>query len=260
VLFPVRAATQVLPYGLDDDQHCIWWSLLDHGCMAGAYIVQRDFAELARRLPAGAAEPSAGNTVPVGSGGGGGGGEAAAEPDAEAAASELAMRRRRRRSRRALQEAGEEDGGDRGGEAEEARAEESEDAAAGNDEQAAVAHEGRQQEAEEDGEQQRAQQQKQQQAAADKPLNLAAAAAAAEARPEPHVLYLDALPDLSSPPPEEGEADQRWSEWVAACGWAHEQKLPPPRERRRLGELAARPVGGMERAGRHHMRSESADL
>jgi hypothetical protein len=157
-----------------------------------------------------------------------------------------------------LQEAAGKDGGERGGAAEEAQAEESGDAAAGNDEQAAVADEGQQQEAEEDGEQQ--QQEAQQQSAADKLLSLAAAGAAAKARPEPHVLYLDALPDLSSPPPEEGEADQRWSEWVAACGWAHEEKLPPPRERRRLRELAARPVGGMERAGRHRMRSESADL
>ncbi|EFN57003.1 hypothetical protein CHLNCDRAFT_143657 [Chlorella variabilis] len=57
---------QVLPYGLDDDQHCVWLSAEDQGCMPSAYILHPDYLELVRRLPDGTGEPGPDNTVQLG--------------------------------------------------------------------------------------------------------------------------------------------------------------------------------------------------
>ena len=94
-----------------------------------------------------------------------------------------------------------------------------------------------------------------------------AVAAAAKQKEEPHILFLGAIPDLTpgSMPPEEGEEDTWWTGWVAGCGWAHdpEENLPPPKARRRLGELRhgwQHRGGGLRRASQRHLHSESSDL
>ena len=53
----------MLKYGLDDDQHCVWWPLVDKRCMPGTYITHPDYRELVRRLPDGTGEPGPDNTV-----------------------------------------------------------------------------------------------------------------------------------------------------------------------------------------------------
>jgi hypothetical protein len=116
---------QVLRYGLDDDEHCVWWWTLRQDCMPDAYIAHPDYLELVRRLPAGTGVPGADNTVP-------GGGD------------------------------------------------------------------------------------------------LKAAEAAAKGKPEPHVLFLDAVPDLDNvPPPEQGGADEQWNKWTEACQWAKNDPMEP---------------------------------
>ena len=51
--------------------HCHWWPHLIHECMKGAYVINLDYQEMLRRLPAGVGEPSASNTVQLSGGGGG---------------------------------------------------------------------------------------------------------------------------------------------------------------------------------------------
>ena len=64
---PSPPLTQLLHYGLDDDQHCVWWNVIDPACMPGRYIVHPDYRELVRRLPDGTGTPGADNTVQLGS-------------------------------------------------------------------------------------------------------------------------------------------------------------------------------------------------
>ncbi|EFN51412.1 hypothetical protein CHLNCDRAFT_55126 [Chlorella variabilis] len=78
----------------------------------------------------------------------------------------------------------------------------------------------------------------QQQQQAPKGASLAATAEAAKQKDGPHILFLDAIPDLTPGSwPEEDEADKGWKEWIAKCKWGHED--PPIKQqqaRRRLGE------------------------
>lgn len=121
---------QVLFYGLDDDQHCVWWRTVDHHCQEQAYMVHTDFRELVRRLPAAQGQPGPGNTVQI-------------TPNAP----------------------------------------------------------------------------------------LAAVLEAVQLKPEPQVVYLNAVPDLLSKLPEVEEP--RFKEWNGSCDWAREV---PRARRRRLGE------------------------
>lgn len=54
---------QVLFYGVDERQHCIWWPLVDKQCMPGVYTLQPDFEALLSRLPPENSKPVEGNTL-----------------------------------------------------------------------------------------------------------------------------------------------------------------------------------------------------
>ena len=133
------SAPQMLKYGLDDDQHCIWWPLMDQTCMPGTYITHPDYRELVCRLPEGTGQPGPDNTV-----------------------------------RLATLQHGQGKGID--------------DAArAGTAEEQAP--------------------------------SLAVVAEAAAQKRSPHILFLDAIPDLTPGTWPEGEADQVWKQWVSNCSW-----------------------------------------
>ena len=125
---------QVLQYGLDDDQHCIWWRTIDVNCMPSAYIVHPDYRELVRQLPPGVDNPSMENVV---------------RPSGD----------------------------------------------------------------------------------------LSALAEAAKLRADPHILFLDTIPDFNTSVAwPDGEADEAWKQWVAKCSWANERPLRQGRRRRQLEE------------------------
>jgi hypothetical protein len=176
---------QFLVYGFDDQQHCVWWRLVEHQCMPGRYIIEPDYSELLRRLPAGTGEPSADNTLAV----------ATQEQQQEA-------EQRRRQQQQA----------------------------AGNS-----------------SEQQRQQEQRpaprlEPPKARGKPL--AEVFEAAKARSAPHILFLDAIPDLTAGAWAEDEAaDKDWKEWLPSCDWAHQKprgvEQQQRRRRRRLAEKAS---------------------
>ena len=63
---PSLLPLQLLIYDLDDDQRCTWWPAVGPDCMAGRYIVHLDYQELVRRLPEGTGQPSGDNTVQLG--------------------------------------------------------------------------------------------------------------------------------------------------------------------------------------------------
>ncbi|EFN51487.1 hypothetical protein CHLNCDRAFT_55051 [Chlorella variabilis] len=185
----------LLTYGLDDDQHCIWWHVLDFGCMPGRYILHPDYRELVRRLPEGAGQPSGDNTVQLG-----GLERAQGQEQVEVEAAETKA---------------EEGGGEK-------QAQEGSPAGAPKRRNRRLAEDSAPKD----------QQQQQQQQQQPKGPSLAATAEAAKQKDGPHILFLDAIPDLTPGSwPEEGEADKGWKDWVQQCNWARED--PPKQDRRR---------------------------
>jgi hypothetical protein len=61
---------RLLSYGLDEQQGCLWWKLVDwpEACMPGTYTVAPDYWELVRRLPPGTGEPRPDNTLQISAG------------------------------------------------------------------------------------------------------------------------------------------------------------------------------------------------
>jgi hypothetical protein len=196
---------QFLVYGFDDQQHCVWWKLVEHDCMPGKYIIEPDYSELLRRLPAGAGEPSADNTLAI-----------------------------------ATQE-----------QQQEAEQRQQQSAAAGN------STEQQQQQQQEEGPPPRLEPPK----ARGKPLG--EVLEAAQGRDAPHILFLDAIPDLTAGSWAEDEAaDKAWKEWQGRCAWAAQEPHSQQGRRRRLGERRQGASGGdaLRLLAQRHAHSERGDL
>ena len=221
----------VVSGGLSSREATDFFSFQTH--VSRRYILHPDYRELVRRLPEGAGQPSGDNTVQLG-----GLERAQGQEQVEVEAAETKA---------------EEGGGEK-------QAQEGSPAGAPKRRNRRLAEDSAPKD----------QQQQQQQQQQPKGPSLAATAEAAKQKDGPHILFLDAIPDLTPGSwPEEGEADKGWKDWVQQCNWARED--PPKQDRRRrLAERERHQQGAarlrqqrdqaMWQAGQRHVESERSDL